>query len=83
MEALGIKVEQPGPDNPEALALLAWHELVEEAEKELPLLIVDNQVLKGRSLVKKLIRLSEECNMLESLRNRRGGGSGFRGGTGE
>jgi hypothetical protein len=57
LKALGVKVQQL--DGPEALAELAWHELVEEAEKELPLLVIGNQVLKGNALVKKLTKLTE------------------------
>ena len=44
---MGVEVHELTPDNPGALALLAWHELVELAEKELPLLIVGDKVLTG------------------------------------
>ena len=40
--ALGIAQETLGPDNPDALAHLAWHELVEVAERELPILVLDD-----------------------------------------
>jgi hypothetical protein len=40
--SLGIKEECLGEDNPEALAHLAWHELVETAQKELPILVLDD-----------------------------------------
>ena len=33
---MGITVQELAPDNPESLAELAWHELVEEAKKVLP-----------------------------------------------
>jgi hypothetical protein len=40
LDALGISVEEIGPENPEALANLAWYELVETAEKSLPILVL-------------------------------------------
>ena len=42
LKTLGIEVEELGPDNPEALAHLAWHELVEIAEKSLPILVLND-----------------------------------------
>ncbi|MFH1035725.1 MAG: hypothetical protein V1806_14550 [Pseudomonadota bacterium] len=42
LEALGIKTDVLGPDNPDALAHLAWHELVDVAERELPILVLDD-----------------------------------------
>ncbi len=42
LEELGIKVEELSPDNSSALAHLAWHELVEVAKKELPILVLDD-----------------------------------------
>ena len=42
LDALGIEVEELGPNNPDALAHLAWHELVETAEKSLPILVLDD-----------------------------------------
>jgi glutaredoxin 2 len=42
LTVLGIQEEILGEDNPEALAHLAWHELVETAQKELPILILDD-----------------------------------------
>ncbi|MBF0526324.1 MAG: hypothetical protein HQK56_14665 [Deltaproteobacteria bacterium] len=41
-DALGIKIEVLGPENPDALAHLAWHELVEVAQKKLPILVLDD-----------------------------------------
>ncbi len=40
--ALGVRIDELGPDNPEALAHLAWHELVEDAEKTLPILVLND-----------------------------------------
>ncbi|MEW5913050.1 MAG: hypothetical protein AB1814_10870 [Thermodesulfobacteriota bacterium] len=40
--AMGITVDILSPDNPAALAHLAWHELVDVAEKELPILVLDD-----------------------------------------
>jgi hypothetical protein len=42
LDALGISVEEIGPENPEALANLAWYELVEMAEKSLPILVLSD-----------------------------------------
>jgi hypothetical protein len=42
LNSLGVAVEELGPDNPGALAHLAWHELVETAEKSLPILVLDD-----------------------------------------
>ena len=42
LDALGIEVEELGPNNPDALAHLAWHELVETAEKSLPILVLND-----------------------------------------
>jgi hypothetical protein len=39
---LGIQQDILGPDNPDALAHLAWHELVSVAEQELPILVLDD-----------------------------------------
>ena len=40
--ALQVAVEVLGPDNPDALAHLAWHGLVGTAEKRLPILVLDD-----------------------------------------
>jgi hypothetical protein len=42
LKTLGVEVEELGPENPEALAHLAWHELVETAEKTLPILVLND-----------------------------------------
>ena len=42
LKALGIEVEELGHHNPDALAHLAWHELVETAEKSLPILVLND-----------------------------------------
>ncbi|UCD86243.1 MAG: hypothetical protein JSV01_00205 [Desulfobacterales bacterium] len=42
LKALGVEVEELGPNNPGALAHLAWHELVETAEKSLPILVLND-----------------------------------------
>ena len=40
--ALHVAVEVLGPDNVDALAHLAWHGLVGTAEKNLPILVLDD-----------------------------------------
>jgi hypothetical protein len=42
LKALGVELEELEPDNPGALAHLAWHELVEAAEKSLPILVLND-----------------------------------------
>ena len=42
LNTLGVKVEELGAHNPAALAHLAWHELVEDAEKNLPILVLND-----------------------------------------
>jgi hypothetical protein len=61
LEALGIRQEVLGPDNPDALAHLAWHELVDVAERELPILVLDDMThitgaLKIKSYLSKVAR---------------------------
>lgn len=42
LKNLGVNVDELGPDNPTALAHLAWHDLVEIAEKNLPILVLND-----------------------------------------
>ena len=42
LRKLGVKEEVLGPDNPDSLAHLAWHELVTIAETQLPILVLDD-----------------------------------------
>ncbi len=42
LKSLGIQIEVLGPENPEALAHLAWHGLVSVAENHLPILVLDD-----------------------------------------
>lgn len=42
LDKLGIKQDVLGPENADALAHLAWHELVDVAERELPILVLDD-----------------------------------------
>jgi hypothetical protein len=56
LPSLGIREEILGEDNPEALAHLAWHELVETAQKELPILILDDSsAVVGAIPIKKFL----------------------------
>jgi hypothetical protein len=43
LDRLGVQIEVLGPENPDALAHLAWHGLVTVAEKELPILVLDDR----------------------------------------
>jgi hypothetical protein len=56
---MGVKIEELGPGNPESLALLAWYQLVEEAEKVLPLLVVNGSVLKGKDEIESYLSRRE------------------------
>jgi len=42
LDGLGVAVEVLGPENSDALAHLAWHGLVAVAEKQLPILVLDD-----------------------------------------
>ena len=57
---MSIAVQELGPDNPGALAHLAWHELVEEAEKVLPLLVANGSVLKGKQEIEAYLKKGGE-----------------------
>lgn len=56
LAALGVTVEQLGPDNADALAHLAWHGLVTVAEKQLPILVMnDSNHIAGAIPIKKYL----------------------------
>ncbi len=62
LKKLGVRVEILGPDNPESLAHLAWHELVSLAETQLPILVLDdNSSMTGAIRIK---------NYLTTMRDR-------------
>ncbi len=53
---MGIKLEVLGPDNPDALAHLAWHGLIDVAEKALPILVLDDMShISGAIPIKKYL----------------------------
>ena len=57
LTSLGIREEVLAEDNPEALAHLAWHELVETAQKELPILVLDDSSsIVGALPIKKYLK---------------------------
>lgn len=57
LNSLGIREEILADDNPEALAHLAWHELVETAQKELPILVLDDSsAIVGALPIKKYLK---------------------------
>ena len=64
LKALGIDVEALD-NNPGALAQLAWHELVEVAEKSLPILIVGDKVLVDGEVEGYLKQLSDAKNLVK------------------
>ena len=45
LKRLGIQEEILGPDNPDSLAHLAWHELVAVAATQLPILVLDYKMV--------------------------------------
>ncbi len=56
LDELGVQVEVLSADNPRALAHLAWHELVERAKKELPILVLDdNTAISGAIPIKRYL----------------------------
>lgn len=42
LRAMNINIESLEPENADALSHLAWHGLVEEARKSLPILVLDD-----------------------------------------
>lgn len=57
IEALGINIEELTPDNPAALAHLAWHESVQTADIAMPILVLDDcTVVAGRIEVEKYLK---------------------------
>ncbi|MCK4485994.1 MAG: hypothetical protein KAU38_04430 [Desulfobacterales bacterium] len=58
LKTIGVEVEELGPDNSEALAHLAWHELVETAEKTLPILVLnDSSTISDTGGIKSYLEL--------------------------
>lgn len=56
LASMGIAVEVLGPENPDALAHLAWHGLVDVAEKALPILVLDDSShISGAIPIKKYL----------------------------
>ena len=59
LNEMGVAIEVLSQDNPEALAHLAWHELVDIAKKELPILVLDdNSAISGAIPIKKYLSKS-------------------------
>ena len=57
LSAVGVRVEELGPDNPDALAHLAWHGLVTVAERSLPILVLDDsRYLTGAVRIRKYLQ---------------------------
>lgn len=57
LSGLGVAEEILSKDNPDALAHLAWHELVEVAERELPILVLDDSShIAGAIKIKSYLR---------------------------
>ena len=55
--SMGIAIDVLTPEDPGALAHLAWHELVEVAEKELPILVLDDSShISGAIKIKTYLR---------------------------
>ncbi len=53
---MGVDIEVLGPENSEALAHLAWHGLVNVAEKMLPILVLeDSSHIAGALKIKKYL----------------------------
>jgi len=61
LKKLGVRVEILSPDNPEALAHLAWHGLVRIAETQLPILVLDDSsALTGTIRIKNYLAATGE-----------------------
>ncbi len=59
LNEMGVAIEVLSENNPEALAHLAWHELVDIAKKELPILVLDdNSAISGAIPIKKYLSKS-------------------------
>lgn len=57
LKTIGVEVEELGRNNPDALAHLAWHELVETAEKSLPILVLnDSSAISDTGEIKSYLR---------------------------
>ncbi len=57
LKKLGVAVEILSPDNADSLAHLAWHELVNSAETELPILVLDDSSsMTGAIRIKNYLR---------------------------
>ena len=53
---MGVAIEVLGPENADALAHLAWHGLVDVAEKALPILVLDDSShITGAIKIKKYL----------------------------
>jgi glutaredoxin len=72
LKKLGVKVEVLGPDNPDSLAHLAWHELVAVAQTQLPILVLDDSTaLTGAIRIKNYL-LEMGCQKSSARRRNSG-----------
>ncbi len=65
LAAMGISIETLSGDNANALAHLAWHGLVEDARKSLPILVLDDSssVRDFFQIESRLIERSNKCGI--------------------